>query len=254
MCAHAQKRHLFFTDEFEEAPVEHLIAQCYVLHHDLIFDMDLWATLGPAHFYYRYRFARRKPASWLEREPLAEDAGIGCETCAYALQERLAEAVAFEEEAQSRKLRALDVFSGAGAMSLGMESAASGMKTTHAIELAPSAARTFRCVPTPLPLRLFFFLSFLYFVRRNSPKTIVYNQCTNEVLRYAVKSHRGLLVDDNIPKDIYDNSPLPPPPRPDDIDVIVAGFPWCVSWVMQPRPLTRKGITTPSRSASRTLS
>ncbi|KAI9429370.1 hypothetical protein BJY52DRAFT_1345301 [Lactarius psammicola] len=198
------ERHLFFTDEFEEAPVENLLAQCYVLHYDLIFDMDLWATLGPAHFYYRYRFALRRPSSWDERVPLEEDAGIGCETCAYALQSRLAEAVAFEEEAQARKLRALDVFAGAGAMSLGMESATSGMKTTHAIELGPSAARTFR---------------------RNSPGTIVYNQCANEVLRYAVKSHRGLLVDDDVPKDIYDSSPLPPPPQPGDIDVIVAGFP-----------------------------
>ncbi|KAH9013666.1 S-adenosyl-L-methionine-dependent methyltransferase [Lactarius hengduanensis] len=198
------ERHLFFTDEFEEAPVENLLTQCYVLHHDLIFDMDLWATLGPAHFYYRYRFAQRRPASWDERVPLAEDAGVGCSTCAFALQTRLAEAVAFEEEAQARKLRVLDVFAGAGAMSLGMESATSGMKTTHAIELGPSAARTFR---------------------RNSPGTIVYNQCANEVLRYAVKSHRGLLVDDDVPKDIYDNSPLPPPPRPGDIDVIVAGFP-----------------------------
>ena len=136
---------MFFTDEFEEAPVENLLAQCYVLHHDLIFDMDLWATLGPAHFYYRYRFALHKPASWDERVPLAEDAGVGCETCAYALQERLAEAVAFEEEAQARKLRVLDVFAGAGGMSLGMETAMSGIKTTHAIELAPSAARTLRC-------------------------------------------------------------------------------------------------------------
>jgi hypothetical protein len=107
--------------------------------------MDLWATLSPAHFYYRYRFALRKPASWEERVPLAEDAGVGCETCAYVLQARLVEAVAFEEEAQARKLRVLNMFSRTGAMSLGMESATSGMKTTHAIKLAPSAARTLRC-------------------------------------------------------------------------------------------------------------
>ncbi|KAF8262785.1 S-adenosyl-L-methionine-dependent methyltransferase [Lactarius quietus] len=198
------ERHLFFTNEFEEAPVEHLLEQCYVLHHDLIFDMELWATLGPAHFYYRYRFALRKPKSWDERVPLEEDAGIGCETCAYALQARLAEVVAFEEESQASKLRVLDVFAGAGAMSLGMESGMNGMKTTYAIEIAPSAARTFR---------------------RNSPGTIVYNQCANEVLRYAIKKHRGLLADDEVPKDIYDDSRLPSPPRPGDIDVIVAGFP-----------------------------
>lgn len=66
------------------------------------------------------------------------------------------------------------------------------------------------------------------FPRRNSPSTIVYNQCANELLRYAVKSYRGVLEEDEAPKDIYDNSRLPPPPRPGDIDVISAGFPWCV--------------------------
>jgi len=34
---------------------------------------------------------------------------------------------------------------------------------------------------------------------------------------------------DEVPKDIYDNSRLPRPPQPGDIDVIIAGFPWYVS-------------------------
>ena len=70
--------------------------------------------------------------------------------------------------------------------------------------------------------------------RRNAPKTIVYNQCVNELLRYAVKSHRGILEEDEVPKDIYDDSRLPPPPQPGDIEVITAGFPWCVStsWII----------------------
>jgi DNA (cytosine-5)-methyltransferase 1 len=249
--SHAGQRHLFFTDEFEEAPVENLLEQCYVLHHDLIFDVELWATLGPAHFYYRYRFEKLRPTSWDERVLLEDDAGIGCETCAYVLQARLAEVVAFEEEAQASKLRVLDVFAGAGAMSLGMETGTSGMKTTHAIEVGPSAAQTFRCA-----FPIFSAIDFpIWLGRRNSPGTIVYNQCANEVLRYAIKSHRGLLADDDVPKDIYDKSRLPAPPRPGDIDVIVAGFPWCVSRVVlprQPHPLTHKETTTPSQSANRT--
>ncbi len=68
----------------------------------------------------------------------------------------------------------------------------------------------------------------LFSYRRNSPKTIVYNQCVNELLRYAVKSYRGILEEGEVPKDIYDNSRLPSPPQPGDIDVIIAGFPWCV--------------------------
>jgi hypothetical protein len=69
---------------------------------------------------------------WDERVKLAEDTGVGCSMCAYALQARLAEAAVFEEEAQSCKPRVLDVFAGTGAVNLGMESATSGMKTTHA--------------------------------------------------------------------------------------------------------------------------
>ena len=121
-----------------------MLAPCYVLHRDLIFDLDLWAELGAEYFYYRYRFSQRSPASWNERKLLSEDAGVGCKICAYSLQEHIAEALTFAEEVHSRKLRAFDIFAGAGAMSLGMESATGGMKTTHAVEISPSAAQTFR--------------------------------------------------------------------------------------------------------------
>jgi DNA (cytosine-5)-methyltransferase 1 len=215
-------------------PLDDVLAPCYALHHNLIFDMNLWTVLGAEYFYYRYRFTRRHPASWDEREPVKEDAIVGCETCAYALQVRLAEAVEFAEEAQKHKLRAFDVFAGAGAMSLGMEGS-TGMKTTHAVEISPSAARTFRYPREGSPRDVFGGIirshgsnnSFI-FSRRNSPKTIVYNQCVNELLRYAVKSHHGILEEEGVPKDLYDNSRLPPPPQPGDIDVITAGFPWCV--------------------------
>ena len=126
-------------------PLHDVLAPCYVLHHNLIFDMELWAALCPSYFYYKYRFPRCHPASWNSRELLEEGAGFGCETCAFVLQDRLAEVVSFNEEVDVHKLRAFDVFSGAGGMSLGMESAG-GMKTTHGVEIAPSAARTFRCV------------------------------------------------------------------------------------------------------------
>ncbi|KAI9510780.1 S-adenosyl-L-methionine-dependent methyltransferase [Russula earlei] len=198
------ERHLFFTDEIEDVPLDDVLVQCYVLHRDLIFDADLWAALGAEYFYYRYRFKRSFPASWDEREPLEESAGFGCETCAYALQARVAEAMSFGEEARKQKLRAFDVFAGAGAMSLGMENATGGMKTTHAVEISPSAAQT---------------------LRLNSPNTVVYNQCVNVLLRYAVKSYRGILEEDDIPNDILNKTRLPPPPRPGDIDVITAGFP-----------------------------
>src|SRR5229473_1722656 len=64
--------------------------------------------------------------------------------------------------------------------------------------------------------------------RHNSHKTIVYNQCVNELLWYTIKSYHGILEEDRVPKDIYDNARLPLPPQPGDINVIMAGFSWCV--------------------------
>jgi len=57
---------LFFTDEMEDVPLEDLLAPCYVLHKDLIFDMNMWTALGTEYFYYQDRFSQRLPASWNE--------------------------------------------------------------------------------------------------------------------------------------------------------------------------------------------
>ena len=135
----------------EDVLLDNLLAPCYALHKNLVFDMNLWTTLGTEYFYYLYRFSRCSPASWDEREVLAENAGVGCVICAYALQTHISKALTFAEEAQAQKLRAFDIFAGAGTMSLGMENATGGMRMTHAVEISPSAARTFRYAPKGLP-------------------------------------------------------------------------------------------------------
>ncbi|RDX39457.1 S-adenosyl-L-methionine-dependent methyltransferase, partial [Lentinus brumalis] len=80
------------------------------------------------------------------------------------------------------------------------------MKVTHAVEISPSAADT---------------------LKRNSPSTVVCNQCSNIVLKYAVKSHAGQR--DEVPTHIKSQEELPPPPAQGQIDCIVAGFP-CQSY------------------------
>ena len=62
--------------------------------------------------------------------------------------------------------------------------------------------------------------------RENSPSTVVYNQCANLVLKYAVKTHAGL--QDEPVNDLKGEKVLPPPPKPEEIDCIIAGFPWYV--------------------------
>ena len=60
--------------------------------------------------------------------------------------------------------------------------------------------------------------------RRNSPETIVFNNCVNTILRYAIKSHEGHEVE--VPLGIHDKVPLSDPPAPGTIEILLAGFPW----------------------------
>ena len=53
----------------------------------------------------------------------------------------------------------------------------------------------------------------------------MYNQCSNVVLRYAIKTH-AKQWDGPPPDDVEGKSPLPLPPSPEQIDCVVAGFPW----------------------------
>lgn len=70
-------------------------------------------------------------------------------------------------------------------------------------------------------------------LRKNSPHTKVFNQCSNLVLKDAVKRHSipGYATRPGYtplsPKHPA-AGPMPEPPMPGDIDCIIAGFPWYV--------------------------
>jgi len=69
------------------------------------------------------------------------------------------------------------------------------------------------------------------FLSYNSPEAVVYNQCANEMLRYTIKSQEGHQVD--VPKQKFDDkTAVPPPPRPGEVEVITAGFPWSVAFYL----------------------
>ena len=60
--------------------------------------------------------------------------------------------------------------------------------------------------------------------RLNSPDTIVYNQCSSLMLAYAIDYKQGKQV--SLCQIDDEDKLLPPPPMPEDIDVIISGFPW----------------------------
>ncbi|KAJ2806226.1 hypothetical protein H4R20_001770, partial [Coemansia guatemalensis] len=100
-----------------------------------------------------------------------------------------------------RFLRALDLFSGCGGLTQGLDQ--SGVvKTLWSVEYMPSAGMTFA---------------------KNHPDAQVYNQCSNLLLESAIKAYHGATTQPLINK--FDGKELPPMPRPGDVDFIYCGPP-----------------------------
>ncbi|KAJ2813882.1 hypothetical protein H4S07_000336 [Coemansia furcata] len=98
-------------------------------------------------------------------------------------------------------LRALDLFSGCGGLTQGMDQ--SGVvKTKWSVEFMPAAGYTFAT---------------------NHPDAQVYNECSNLLLDSAIRAHRGETVKPLINK--FDAKELPPMPQPGDVDFIYCGPP-----------------------------
>ncbi|KAJ1736235.1 hypothetical protein LPJ61_000019 [Coemansia biformis] len=98
-------------------------------------------------------------------------------------------------------LRALDLFSGCGGLTQGMDQ--SGVvKTMWSVEYMPSAGLSFA---------------------KNHPWAQVYNQCSNLLLEGAIKAHHGIATEPLVNK--FDGKQLPPMPRPGDVDFIYCGPP-----------------------------
>jgi DNA (cytosine-5)-methyltransferase 1 len=95
-----------------------------------------WLNASPDHFYVRYEFPSARNASW---DDCALLTASGVQFCSKCLDEQEAYLNGFSG------LRALDIFAGAGGLSLAMQDAGS-VKVTHAIEILPSACQTIKYV------------------------------------------------------------------------------------------------------------
>ncbi|EPQ59985.1 S-adenosyl-L-methionine-dependent methyltransferase [Gloeophyllum trabeum ATCC 11539] len=196
------ERHLFFTGEVRDFPMSSLIGVCFVEHIGCIPDRALWLSMSHKHFYVQYTSPTLEVVSWSDEVVKLRPKEVEiCTPCYDAEVDRVKAMKAMLDELAESPLRVLDPFAGVGAFALGLEESGC-MKLTHAVEISPSAAKT---------------------LKRNSPDTTVYNQCANKMLQWAIKRHAGHQVDR--PKSIGEVRPLPNPPTPEDIDVIVAGFP-----------------------------
>nr|ANR76343.1 DNA methyltransferase [Ganoderma lucidum] len=198
MCA--DERELFMTNQEMDVEATALLHRCSVIHRSRK-DLRSWLAWSPYHFFTQYSSQTLKPRQWDQLALLKSKQIPVCKDCYIANDAKARRLNTFAKEPRSY-LRTLDLFAGVGAFGLAMEDTGC-VKVTHAIEISPSAAET---------------------LRKNSPSTTIYNQCSNVVLRYAIKVHVKQW-EGPPPNDVEGKSPLPLPPTPGQIDCIVAGFP-----------------------------
>ena len=219
------QRHLFFTDMEQDIPSEDIVGPFRVRNANGMSSEKLreWLDSAPHNLYVKYHCSaldETDPAKCTKLDGHIPQ----CAACYGTDKKRLRlqrEFVRTRRIGGLKPLRTLDLFSGVGAFSHAMQETGS-VKLTHAIEINPSASETLLLVSS------WCLMSSRVDLRchssKNSPDTVVYNQTANTTLEYAIKRHRG--VDRDAPKTISGASSLPDPPRPEDIDCIVAGFPW----------------------------
>lgn len=135
---------MYLTNEEIMVSITDLIQVIFVFHIEAIPDLDEWLDESPDHFYFRYIFPSTETESWDDRQQIDCEEFEVCETCC---MEKIAHRKLLKKylsHVEEHPLTVLDLFGGVGAFSLGLKGGFSGLKVTHAIEVSPSAARTFR--------------------------------------------------------------------------------------------------------------
>ncbi|TDL19401.1 S-adenosyl-L-methionine-dependent methyltransferase [Rickenella mellea] len=197
-----EDRHLCLTNKRQYVNSQDILGACYVLRKVIITNLEEWLALSPLHFYVTYELLRGRVIDTVRRQDLLPISRDNFPICGYCFPERMKEVDGMRTfEAEVASLRMFDPFGGVGALGMGMEKAGC-LKATHATEISPSTAKT---------------------LKANNPETVIYNQCANKLLEHAIKLSVGL--QSQLWSIGNENELLPLPPKPEDIDCIIAGFP-----------------------------
>ncbi|KAF8559884.1 S-adenosyl-L-methionine-dependent methyltransferase [Imleria badia] len=194
------ERHLFHTNDKMTIGIDELIGVCYVVVKGDMPNQDAWLAMSPYHFYVKYHFSSLMEMDWDRRRRMRWHDLPVCRMCMKQDLKKMNGMKAFLETEEP--LRVFDPFGGTGAFALAMEEVGC-FKLTHAVEISPSAAKTLR--------------------KNASPDTKVYNQCSNRILYHAILTHANKNPEE--PLKSIEGHPLPPLPKPGDIDCLIAGFP-----------------------------
>ncbi|KAI9511110.1 S-adenosyl-L-methionine-dependent methyltransferase [Russula earlei] len=191
---------LFFTLNTETISAEHITGKCYIQHPALISNLEKWLSYEN-HFYVqdfstKLSFMNMKGCDDLQMLDLSTFSY--CEECYEGHIKTLEKQDSLKKE--NRPLQALEIFSGAGGLSIGLEGSGF-VETKWAIEYSPSAARTFQF----------------------NKHAKVYNQDCNLLLEHAIQLYNG--KDAPLLKSLDNKDLLQPLPRPGEVEMICGGPP-----------------------------
>jgi len=129
------------TNQVTDISFSAIIQKSYVLVLKKIGSLRAWIKASSQHFFLQYSFPTLYKSQWSQREILDSSEVHACLSCLTHRKKILLSGV---QQATQSQLRALDIFAGTGAFSLGIMAAGAPVKLTHAIEISPSAAKSLR--------------------------------------------------------------------------------------------------------------
>ncbi|KAH8099541.1 S-adenosyl-L-methionine-dependent methyltransferase [Cristinia sonorae] len=198
----ADNRRLYMTSKvLYYKPLDFIDGKVFVVHPATLSDeLEAWVQHDD-HFYVDLYCDSSDPETLDELHPLPATIFTNCAICYEEQDASLKEQAALLE--QHGPLAGLELFAGAGGLSTGF-TATGYVKTKWAVEYVSTISKTYRA---------------------NHPGTVVYNQCSNALLKHAVQTFEGQnprplqSLDKNKPKI------LPPMPKPGEVDFIYGGPP-----------------------------
>ena len=129
------------TNQVTDISFSAIIQKAYVLVLKKIGNLQAWINASSQHFFLQHSFPTINGSHWAQRKILQSSDVHACLSCLMHRKEILVTEV---KQTTQPQLKALDLFAGTGAFSLGMKAAGAPFKLTHAIEISPSAAKSLR--------------------------------------------------------------------------------------------------------------
>lgn len=138
---------MYLTDEKVTFKVDDLLKVIYVPCMESFqppnHTLEDWLAMSYDHFYLKYAFPELKVKDWAHRQHLGWRDLHVCTPCCKERLEKRKLLYQFLDTQKRKPLNTLDLFGGVGAFSRGLAEGSGCLKITHAIEIGPSAAKTF---------------------------------------------------------------------------------------------------------------